>query len=368
MHQEKTENENLNWMEYITVAWKRRWLIVIPTVIAAVLAAVVSFLLPKVWQVDTIIIPSKFMTQTQTGEFKIVLVAEPKQIASQITEGSYDSLIAAEVNIPEREFPAIKAENLRDTNLVRASVREKDPQKGKRILDSLFKHLKSEFDIKIDIEISNLNNQIEMTKNKIRDLELNIESRKIEKEKTRRDIESDKNKFAISENRIGSIQVEMKSVRTRIAELDILQKKNMAEKKEGTETLALLLYSNEVQQNLRYFNTLDETLSAERVNIENLTYSIKSKEQQLLQIDNQVSQIQNNISNANNDIKLLTDKKGRIDYTQLIKVPTVSFTPVSPNKKQNVLMAAFIGFCLSLGIVFFCDYLEKQKKTGSPKV
>ena len=102
MHEEETEFENLDCMEYITVAWKRRWQIVIPTVVVAVLAAAVSFLLPKVWEVDTIIIPSKFMTQSQTGEFKIVLVAEPKQIAGQITEGSYDSIIAAEVHIPAR--------------------------------------------------------------------------------------------------------------------------------------------------------------------------------------------------------------------------------------------------------------------------
>ena len=367
MHEEEKEFESIDLMEYVNIAWKRRWQIIIPTAVLAILAAVASFLLPKVWEVDALIIPSKFMTQSQTGEFKIVLVVEPKQIAGQISGGAYSALIAAELNIPEREFPDIKAENIRDTNLVRVSVREKNPQTGRQILASLFNHLKSEFDKKIDVEISSLNNQIEMTKNKIRDLDLNIESRKIEKEKTKKDIESDKNKYLIAEKRIGSIQDEMKSVKTRVAELDVLQKKNMAEKKEGTETLALLLYSNEVQQNLRYLNTLDETLSAERVNIENLTYSMKSKEQQLLQIDNQISQIQNNINNANNDIKLLADKKGRIDYTQLIKDPTPSFNPVSPKKKQNVLIAGFLGFCLSLGIAVFRENLEKQKKIGLPR-
>ncbi len=177
----------------------------------------------------------------------------------------------------------------------------------------------------------------------------------------------------------------MKSVKTRIDELDKQQQKVLTEKKEGTETLALLLYSNEVQQNLHYFNTLDEKISAERLTIENLTYSIKSKEQGLRQIDNQISQmktavntipmeidtvgneihkIQNTISNAKNDITILEDKKNRIDYTQLIKDPTPSFGPIAPNKRKIVLIAGILGLFLSGLIVFFRENLKKQKREG----
>ncbi len=326
MHEEKTEFEYFNWMEYIIVAWKWRWQIIIPTVILAVLAAVVSFLLPKIWQVDIVIIPGKFMSQTQAGEFKVVLVAEPKQIASQITEGSYDSLIAAELNIPEREFPAIKAEDLRDTDLVRAFVRVKDPQKGRLILASLFNHLKSEFDKKIDIEISTLNTEVEKNKGSI---------------------SSDQNKLQIAEQRIAALQAEMKSTKTRIEELGKQQQKILSEKKEGAESLALLLYSNEVQTNLRYFNSLEEMVSSERLKIENLKPSI---------------------ANAQKGILLLEAKKGRIDYTQLIKDPTTSFNPVSPNKKQNVLIAGFLGFCFSVGIVLFRENLNKMKSKNPPRI
>ena len=187
----------------------------------------------------------------------------------------------------------------------------------------------------------------------------------------------------------------MKSVKTRIDELEKQQQKALAERKEGTDALALLLYSNEVQQNLRYNNSLEEKVSAERLNREGLTQSIQGKTEALRQIDNQISQvrtgmdsnqteiesmktgieniktgilgIRNNITNLKNDIKLFEDKKNRIDYTQLIKEPTPSFGPVSPNKKQNVLIAGFIGFCLSVCIVFFRENLEKQKKEGLPK-
>jgi len=367
MPQEETEFDGLNLMEYFNIAWKRRWRIIIPAAVLAILAGVWSFLLPKVWEVDAIIIPSKFLTQTDSGEFKEILVASPAQIASQISQRSYDNIIAADLNIDSRVFPKINAENLRNTNLVRVSVRDQDPQRGKDILFYLFKHLKSDFDKRIDVEFSSLNNQVEQTKNKIRDLNLRIESQKIEKEKTKKDIEGDNKKLEIAEKRIRDVQNEMPSVRMRITDLDDLLRKTLSEKKENVDNLALLFYSSEVQQNLRYMNTLEDKVSTERVNIENLTFSIKSKEQQLLQIDNQISQVQNSLSNADNEIKLLEEKRNRIDYSQLAKDPSQSFSPVSPKKKQNVLIAGFLGFCLSLGLVFFREYLEKQKKLGLPK-
>ena len=418
MRPDETELESVDLMHYIDIAWKRRWQIIIPTVIVAVLAGIVSLLLPKVWEVDAIIIPSKFLAQNEAGEFREVLVASPIQIAGQISQRSYDAVISAEQNIPIRKFPRISAENLRNTNLIRISIRERNPQSGQKILQSLFNHLKSDFDKKIDVEISSLSNQVERTKNKILDLEneiktkeneikkkqndiilkeldakakeLDAASRLIEKEKIKKDIESDQNRMKIIEQRILSIQEEMKSVKSRIDELDRLQQKSVTEKREEADTLALLLYSNEVQQNLRYFNSLDEKISAERLNIETILNSIKNKEQQLLQIDNQVLQInnqisqiktsgetiraeinsvqndirkvENSISDERNNIKLLEDKKNRIDYTQMIKEPTPSKSPVSPKKILFVMIAGLAAFCLSLGIVTFKENLDGRRK------
>jgi len=76
-------------------------------------------------------------------------------------------------------------------------------------LKSLFHLLKSDFDRKIDVQIKNVDTQINAKENEIK--------------------ENDKQ----------------------------LQKA-LAEKKQGNDAVALILYSNEVQQNLRYYNTLDE--------------------------------------------------------------------------------------------------------------
>lgn len=58
---------------------------------------------------------------------------------------------------------------------------------------------------------------------------------------------------------------EMKAVKGRIDEIDAQLQRVLAEKKQGGDGVSLLLYSKEVQQNLHYYNTLDEKLSTKKV-------------------------------------------------------------------------------------------------------
>jgi len=437
--------DEIELMDYLNVIWKRKWLIIVPTFLIAVVVGILSFLTPPQWEVDAIIQPSKFFVQTEQGLFEEVVVVDPRQIAGQINQESYNRLIAAELNLDLRRFPELKSENLRDTKLVRISVRENDIDKGKAILTSLFNHLKRELDRKIDVEmrgidtqifakensikqneigIKEIENQIDLRKLKIKDREneiktreneikkrnndikfkeLDVQSKEIDKERIRKEIEADHNKLKISEERVQSIMEEMKAVKGRIDEIDEQLRKALAEKKQGGDAVSLLLYSNEVQQNLRYYNTLDEKLSTEKVTQENLRLNIRDKQEQLRQIDTQIQQIntqkdsisaeidnimtqiaivkteidkikneieslrndiakiQNAITNVHSEIRLLEDKKARIDYAQLIKEPTASLYPVSPRKKVNVAIAGTLGLFIFTIFAFFLEYIEKQK-------
>ena len=432
-------------MDYLNVIWKRKWLIVVPTLFLVIAVGIISFLLPKQWEIDAIIVPSKFLIQTEQGEFKEIMVVDPKQIANQINKKSYDHLIVSELNLDIMEFPKLKAENIRDTKLVQVSIRENDVEKAKLILHSLFNHLNKDLDKKIDVEIKGLdtqvtskensikqneisikdhNNQIALKNLQIKDKkneiktkkngikkknnniqlkELDIQSREIEKVGIKEEIMSFQNKLKISEERVKSIMDEMKAVKKRIDELDEQQRKALAEKKQGGDAISLLLYSNEVQQNFRYYNTLDEKSSNEKITQENLHLAIRDKEKQIRQIDNQIQQIntqketikteiddimtqivviktgiekiknsintvkneiekiKNSINTQETEIKLLEDKKARIDYTQLIKEPTSSLYPVSPKKILNVLIAGILGLMAFTMLAFFLESLEKQK-------
>jgi len=371
--------KEINLMEYAEILWQRKWLIIIPTLLISIAVGIWSFLQTPVWEVDAIIQPSKFFSQSEQGQFVEVVVVDPKQVAGQINQASYNAMIADELNIDVRKFPDLKAENLRETKLVRVVVRDADTERASKILNSLFHHLKSDFDRKIDVEMKSLDAQIANKETgvlqksldiKSRDLE--IQAKKIEKERIVKEIDSDKKKLEISEERQNNLLLEMKSVKTRIEEIDKQLQKVLSEKQQIGEAVGLLLYSNEVQQNLRYYNTLDEKVSAEKVARETLHMDIRNNEEQLRQLDNQIVQIQNQQESIRNDtailktdIQLLGQKKARIDYASLVKEPTPSLNPIAPKKKKNVLIGGFVSLVVFCFLALFLDYLKQNRSSRS---
>ena len=375
MEQPVFAEKEIELIDYLNVIWKRKWLIIIPTFFLVIVVGVISFLLPKQWEIDTIIVPSKFFIQTEQGAFDEVVVVNPKQIASQINEATYDTLIAAELNLDIKEFPELKADNIRDTKLIRISIKEEDIETAKQILHSLFNHLKRDLDKKIDVEIKDVVTQIATNENTIKQKGLNIKNNgseiklnEIEKNKARQKILSSENKLKISEDRVKSIMQEMKEVKKRIDELEKLQREALSEKKQGIDAISLLLYSNEVQQNLRYYDMLEEKLSNEKIIQENLSLLIKNKNEDIKKLDTQneklkteIDRINNEIEGVKNEIAFLKERKGRIDYTQLIKEPTSSLYPVSPRKKLNVMIAGILGLMIFTTFAFLLEYVENQK-------
>jgi capsular polysaccharide biosynthesis protein len=371
--------EEINLMDYVEILWKRKWLIIIPTFLITVAIGIWSFVKTPVWEVDAIIQPSKFLSQNAQGEFVEIIVADPKQVAGQINQASYNAIIAAELNIDLRAFPKLKAENLRDTKLVRVAIRDIDINRASKILNSLFRHLKSDFDRKIDVEIKSIDTQIanketgiQQKSLDIKGRDLEIQAKKIEKDRIRKEIDSDKKKLEISEERQDNIIIEMKSVKSRIEEIDKQLQKALSEKQQGGDAVGLLLYSNEVQQNLRYYNTLDEKISAEKVTQETLHMDVRNKEEQLRQLDNQIIQIQNQQESIRNetailktDIQFLGQEKARIDFASLVKEPTPSLSPVAPKKKQNVLIAGFLSLVVFCLLALFLDYLKQNRSSQS---
>jgi len=327
------ENE-IGLIDYLNVIWKRKWLIIIPTFVLVVAVGVYSFFLPRVWEVDAIIQPSKYIIQTESGSYNEIIIVDPKQIAGQINEESYNNLIAAELNLDIREIPKLKAENLRDTNLVKISTKVNDVKKAKLILYSLFNHLKRELDKKVDIETQ--------------EVDYRIKSKEIENLRIEEEIKAHKNKLNIVKQRKKEIEEEMNDTRKRVEALEKEQRLSLKkENRSESESLAMLLYSNEVQQSLRYLNTLNELLSSKKIQEENINLEIENKEEKIKQLENEIDN--------------LNERKGRIDYAQLIKEPTSSLFPVAPKKKRNVFIAGILGLMIFTVLAFFTDYLEKQK-------
>ena len=328
------DEHEIELMDFLNIIWKRKWLIILSTFFLVIAAGVISFLLPPKWEISSIIVPSKFLVRTEGGQFEEIVVVDPKQIAGQINEAVYNNLIATELNLDIKKFPKLRAENLQDTNLVRVSLKENDIEKGKLILHSLFSRLKGQLDKKVDIETKGIDSQ--------------IESNEIEKLRIEAEIKVNKNMLIIVKQRKKEIEKEMSDTRKRIEALEKEQRLSLKrEDRSESESLAMLLYSNEIQQSLRYYNTLNELLSSKKIEEENINLEIENMEKRIKQLENEIGN--------------LNERKGRIDYAQLMKEPTSSLRPVFPKKKLIVLIVGILGLLIFTMLAFFLEYLEKQK-------
>ena len=326
--------DEIELMDLLNVIWKKKWAIILPTLFCVIVAGVISFLSPSKWDIDAIIQPSKFLVQTEQGAFEEVVVVDPLQIVGMINRASYNQLIIADLNLDINKFPKIQAENIQDTKLVRVLIREKDVEKAKSILVSLFNHLKTELDKKVEIEIKGIDSQ--------------IKSNDIEILRKKEEIKTFKKKLTIVEQRKKEIEKEMIDTRKLIEELKKehllgLSKKNRSE----TESLAMLLYSNEIQQSLRYHNTLNELLNSKKIEEEDINLGIKNNEEG-------IKQLENTIDNLN-------ERKGRIDYAELVKKPTSTLFPVSPRKKLIVIIAGIISLMIFTMLSFLLEYIHKKR-------
>jgi len=321
-------------MNYLNVFWKRKWFIIIATFLFISAAGVISFFMPPKWEVDAIITPSKFIYRTEAGIWQESLFIPSRSITWSVNRAVYNNLIAAELSLDIKNIPKLKAEILRNTNLVRISIKEKDVEKAKLILHSLCNHLKIKLDSHANFKKKGIDTQ--------------IKSKEKEKLILERKIKAYKNKLNIIKQRKQEIEKEMSDIKNKIEELKkerrlILKKKDRSE----FESLATLHYSNEIQHNSTNYMILNESLGKNKIEEEIINLEIEDKERLINPIENEL-----------ND---LNERKRRIYYAQITKEPTSSISPVSPKKLFNILIAASLGFIASVMLAYFFEYLEKQK-------
>jgi uncharacterized protein involved in exopolysaccharide biosynthesis len=182
----------------------------------------------------------------------------------------------------------------------------------------------------------------------ITSLESNINSEKINIARLRKRIESNQKKHRIFQRRLDQIEKEMDEIKNRTRTLEKAQDDTLGKETDAGTTLAKLLYANEIQNNLRYINTLTELYSEKKLADEELLMVIENDRQDIQQIET--------------GIGVLEKRKGRIDLAQLVKPPTTSPSPVSPRTRLNLLIGALLGFLISAGWALFIEYLKSHRR------
>lgn len=150
--------DEIDLMDYLKVMIKRKWLILIIFILSAIAAGIFSYLSPKIYKIDT---------SLEVGKVAEKIVEAPSQVVEKIKGDVYGGLIREKLKISEEEYPKIKAENPKDTNLIKIEIESAKPDLAKDILGKINNSILAEHQEKIKIKKELLEKDIERIKIKV---------------------------------------------------------------------------------------------------------------------------------------------------------------------------------------------------------
>jgi len=162
MNYEEKISDEIDLMDYLKVILKRKRVILGFCFGLAVLVGILSYLMPKVYKIDTLL---------EVGRVGGEPLEAPWQVVEKIDNDVYGIQIREKIKISEEEYPKIKTENPKDTNLVLVEIESSDPQKSKNILKELNELILKEHQAEIEIKKELLEKDIERLKSKTASLE-----------------------------------------------------------------------------------------------------------------------------------------------------------------------------------------------------
>jgi len=127
--------DEIDLADYLKVILKRKWVIFWIFSAFVIAAGVYSYLTPKIYTTETIL----EIKEIGRAQEKILLLEEPKQIIEKIKNDVYGKLVRSELGIGERDFPKIKGENPKNTNLVIIKAESDNPKRAKNVLQEISK-------------------------------------------------------------------------------------------------------------------------------------------------------------------------------------------------------------------------------------
>jgi len=300
MEQEKYQKDDeIDLMDYVKVILKRKLFILAVFLVAVLAATVFSFLSPRVYEIDTVL---------EMGNVGEKIVEAPAQLMGRIEGDVYGAFIRAKLNISERDYPEIKAENPKDTSLIRKIIESSEPQKAKRILKEGNNLIIAEHQEKLDSE---------------KDL--------LEK------------KIVTIQANIGVVEKDIERVRTKI--LSLKEEERSLEAKVAA-LQQVLIYQQDPGTQFALFD-VKEKLEAKKQEIENNHLQINSLQMQINDMESQINTLEKQIK--------------YIRPTVVIKEPTVSESPIKPRPLLNMAIAGILGLFIGAFLSFGREWWKNSK-------
>ncbi len=148
---ENQEYDEIDLMDYVIVLIKRKYTIIFITLIAVIVATIVSFTLSSVYKIDTVL---------EIGQVESLL-EKPDEIKHKVEGGIYALLIRNKLEIAEQDYPEIKVEHLEGSNFIDIIIESKDPELAQEILKQKNQLILKEHSLEFKKEIEKITQEVQ---------------------------------------------------------------------------------------------------------------------------------------------------------------------------------------------------------------
>lgn len=322
--------DEVDLIDYLRVLWRRKWLIIGGVLACAACAAVIGLLMPRVYEVSTIIEPG---IANVKDDGSLLYIDSVSNIGTKINEMLYNKRIEDVLHLdPSATKIRFKASIPKGAHMVKIGSLWKEGRidlgvKATRyLLDALCDDYKEIVEQKRGV----YDKQILMKQNEIGRIARRMESLEIAK------------RYIIQ--RMDKLEEEADRIKKNTD--DLIAQRNLLLKKGKADTeMPLLLYSTTIQQNISYFNEIN-----------NQSYNLKREREE---VQKEIKSLEKDIDNIKTEIAAFNSIKEMIGGIRIIQEPEVSRRPVKPKKTQIVLLSAVVSLFFFILLAFFIEYIRK---------
>lgn len=325
--------DEIELIDILRILYKRKWLVVSGVLLFGLAAALISLNTTRVYRVSMTVQPG-IMPTVEDG--RRVMIDPIETIAARISAGVYDDDIIDRVlkpvgqNLPKRLD--IKVDNPKESDVLVLSYDTDQPEVGVGVLETLFDCLTRRENDVVSPAVENLNRKI-----------------------TRDTVEMNKKKeieqsyiagMAAIDRRISALQVDIDANARNNDHLNAEREKLLKRGVDGDTSLAVLLYSNTIQQNIQFVNAVKKDLSDHQLLREKLVQAVivERNDQKML-----AEQIAMNIRLRDHIVSMA-----------MIRKPTIDPDPVRPRTLLVVVLAVAAGFFVMIMASFFWEYIQNH--------
>lgn len=316
--QRPDDYEVISLYDLINILIRRKKQILLVLCISVLIAVVASFMMKPVYRISSVLSPGSLMDSSG----KINYVESPQNMSSMISKGTFHSIVLDRLGldpaIPGNNFQ-VNTEVPKNTTTVYLSIESGNTRKALLYMNALIQYLVEYYGERTRILTGKIKNDISVSKKKLevlRKTEERLKTQLMEMQKNTEDI---------------------------IKQRDVLLKTDI----DNTDSLALLLYSNTIQQNVAYVDTLYHQIEENSM-----------KQKSLFQnIDDLLLQLSSGGKSSGQQIL----EKGSFEGLVVVQNPFVNPQRVKPNRTLMVTLAGVLGLFGGIFIAFFREFWRNQK-------